>query len=64
MSCVPVQHRFPKAFDETDDLLSWKGIAAAVREHARPLPPAEREELLNFADLLEGFAQLEKISRT
>lgn len=59
MSCVPVQHRFPRA-SETDDLLSWTGIAAAVRSHARTLAPAEAEELQKFAELLDGFAELEK----
>jgi hypothetical protein len=39
--------------------LSWSGIAAAVRKHAHNLPAPEEEELLSFADLLDGFAELE-----
>jgi hypothetical protein len=58
VSCV--QHRFPQVPTETDDLLSWTSIAAAVRGHARTLPPGEAEELLSFADLLDGFAELER----
>ena len=60
MSCVPLQHRFQETSSEDDDLLSWSSIAAAVRNRARALPAHEAEELLGFADLLDGFAQLEK----
>jgi hypothetical protein len=60
MSCVPLKHRFKEAFSKNDDLLSWSSIAAAVRNHARALPDSEGEELLDFADLLDGFAQMEK----
>jgi hypothetical protein len=58
VSCAPLQHRFPNA-SSADDLLSWAGIAAAVRSHARNLQPKEAEELLKLADLLDGFAELE-----
>ena len=60
MSCVPLQHRFPEAFNENGDLLSWSSIAAIVRNHARSLEGSQANELLDFAELLEGFAQLEK----
>lgn len=58
MSCVPLKHRFPEAFGEDEDL-SWSSIAAVVRSHALALPGCEEEELLDFADLLDGFAQME-----
>jgi hypothetical protein len=45
--------------DSTADPLSWTSIAAAVLSLAlaRPL---EADDLLSFADLLDGFAELEK----
>jgi hypothetical protein len=58
VSCLPLRHRFPNSSE--DDLLSWSGIAAAVRGHARSLAGDEAEELLKFADLLDGFAELER----
>lgn len=58
MSCLPLQHRFPEASSEEDDLLSWRSIAAVVRTHANTLPIGEGEEMLSFADILEGFAEL------
>lgn len=60
MSCAALQHRFPEASFETEDLLSWRSIATLVRRHARGLPGTEAEEMLSFADLLDGFAELEK----
>ena len=60
MSCVPLLHRFPEVSGENGDPLSWSSIAAVVRSHARSLPDTEGHELLDFADLLEGFAELEK----
>ena len=59
MSCTPLRHRFPDSF-ATDDLLSWTGIAAAVRSHAQSLAKEDAEDLLKFADLLDGFAELER----
>jgi hypothetical protein len=59
VSCVPLHHRFDPYF-ETYDPLSWTSIAAAVRIHAARLPPGEAEDLRSFADLLDGFAELEK----
>ena len=59
MSCVPLRHRFPNSSDG-DDLLSWRGIAAAVRSHAESLPADEAKDLMEFADLLDGFAELEE----
>jgi hypothetical protein len=60
MSCVPLQHRFPDTSSENGDLLSWRSIAAMVRNHARSLPRSEADEILGFADLLDGFAELQK----
>jgi hypothetical protein len=60
MSCVPLQHRFPEASNESEDLLSWSNIATLVRKHAHVLPGREADEMLSFADLLEGFAELDK----
>jgi len=60
MSCAPLQHRFPQPSSQDDDLLSWNSIAAAVRNRAHALPASEKEELLGFADLLDGFTELEK----
>jgi hypothetical protein len=62
VSCVPLKHRFPEPYEDTDHLLSWTGIAAAVRSHAHGLTSEEAEDLLGFADLLDGFAELEKRS--
>lgn len=59
MSCVPVDHRFEPS-DDTDDPLSWTRIAAAIRNHALGRPLHETEGLLSFADLLDGFAELER----
>ena len=63
MSCVAVLHRFSLALSENDDPLSWSGIADAVRNHSRSLLGGESEELLDFADLLDGFAELERGKR-
>jgi hypothetical protein len=60
MSCDALQHRCPEAFSKNDELLSWSTIAAAVRNHSRSLAGHEAEELLDFADLLDGFAELER----
>jgi hypothetical protein len=60
MSCVPLQHRFPEASDEIEDLLSSGSIAALVRKYAHALDGCEGDEMLSFADLLEGFAELDK----
>lgn len=59
MSCVPVYQHFESS-DDTDDPLSWANVAGAVRNHALSLPPNDADALLKFADLLEGFADLEK----
>jgi hypothetical protein len=59
VSCVPVYHRFEPS-DDTDDPLSWTSIAAAVRNHAVARPLDETQDLLAFADLLDGFAELER----
>ena len=60
MSCVALQHDFPEAVSGNEDLLSWSRISAVVRSHSRSLPGYEAAELLDFADLLDGFAELEK----
>jgi len=60
MSCVPLRHQLPQSSDETENPTSWSSIAALVRKRARALPNSEAEEMLNFADLLDGFAELEK----
>lgn len=60
MSCVPLQHRFPELPSESENLLSWTNIAAMIRRQARSKAAAEAEEMLDFADLLDGFAELEK----
>lgn len=59
MSCVRLSHRFEPCVD-TPDPLSWTAIVASVRTQAAGLPPEDAEDLLRFADLLEGFAELEK----
>jgi len=61
MSCAPLRHRFPEtSSNDADSLLSWTSIAAVIRKHARELPGSEADEMLDFADLLDGFAELEK----
>jgi hypothetical protein len=60
MSCIPIQHRFPEASNESEDLFSWSSIAAVVRKHARALSGSKVDEMLSFADLLDGFAELNK----
>lgn len=60
MSCVSMQHRFLELPGESEDLLSWRSIAKLVRRHALSQSAAEAEEMLDFADLLDGFAELEK----
>jgi len=59
VSCIPAHHRFEPS-DDTDDPLSWSNVARAVRNHALSLPLSDTDSLLKFADLLEGFADLEK----
>ena len=58
MSCLAQRLHEPLA--EIDDPLSWESLAATVRKHARGLPLREAEDLLSFADLLDGFAELER----
>jgi hypothetical protein len=58
VSCLAEHLHEPLA--QADDPLSWESLATTVRGHARTLPRAEAEDLLSFADLLDGFAELEK----
>ena len=58
MSCLA--ERFDEPLAQADDPLSWESLASSVRRHAQALPLGEAEELLGFADLLDGFAELKK----
>lgn len=58
VSCLAVK-RPPARSTDPDPLLSWKRLAVAVRANARTLAPDDEADLLRFADLLEGLAELE-----
>jgi hypothetical protein len=57
VSCLAQRLHEPLA--EIDDPLSWEGLAATVRKYAQALPLREAEDLSSFADLLDGFGELE-----
>jgi hypothetical protein len=58
VSCLAECIREPHA--EAQDPLSWESLADTVRRYARTLPAGDAQDLLSFADLLEGFGELEK----
>jgi hypothetical protein len=60
MPCLALQLDFSEASNESERLPSWRSIAALVRSRAQGLVAAEAEDLLSFADFLDGFAELEK----
>jgi len=59
MSCVSKLFVSADEQHSADDHGSWKAIIAAIRGHASKQDPNCRKELEEWADLLEGLAELE-----
>jgi hypothetical protein len=55
-----IAERLHEPVAEADDPLSWESLAATVRRHAEASTFADAQDLLSLADLLDGFAELEK----
>ncbi|HZU52242.1 MAG TPA: hypothetical protein VE968_10250 [Sphingomicrobium sp.] len=60
MPDTSVLFQLPDTRTTNQQALSWSSIAAAFRHHARSLPHEEARELLDFAELMESFEELEQ----
>lgn len=60
MSCIEL----PKPAEPQSADLSWSGIVESIRAHAAAQPPELARELAQWAELVEGIAELQARTRT
>ena len=58
MSCALAEKPPQQDQDDVEDEISWPMIVAMVRRRAAALPPPEAEQLSMFADVIQGFAEM------